>query len=64
MTTSTNAKDISKLREDVTNLKMRISELVDELASTKKELLDFKKRAHRDVTVLTEQTRELQMRAR
>ena len=60
MTTSTHAKDISAIREDVIKLKMRISELVDELESTKRELLDFKKRAHRDVTVLTETTRELQ----
>ena len=64
MTTSTNAKEISKLREDVTNLKMRISELVDELKRTNYELLNFKKSAHRDVTLLRETTTELERRTR
>jgi uncharacterized coiled-coil DUF342 family protein len=64
MTTSANAKEISKLREDVSNLKMRIIELVDELTIVKSELLEFKQRAHRDVMLLTETTRELQTRTR
>ena len=64
MTTSKNTKEISKLREDVSNLKMRIIELVDELSTIKSELLEFKQRAHRDVMLLTETTRELQTRTR
>ena len=64
MTTSKNTKEISRLREDVSNLKMRIVELVDELTTIKRELLEFKQRAHRDVMLLTETTRELQARTR
>jgi uncharacterized coiled-coil DUF342 family protein len=64
MTTSANTKEISKLREDVSSLKMRIIELVDDLTIVKSELLEFKQRAHRDVMLLTETTRELQARNR
>tara|TARA_R110000824_G_scaffold71132_4_gene182361 strand:- start:4020 stop:4226 length:207 start_codon:yes stop_codon:yes gene_type:complete len=64
MTTSKNTKEISKLREELSSLKMRIIELVDELTMVKSELLEFKQRAHRDVMLLTETTRELQTRTR
>ena len=42
MTTKNNEKEITKLREDVTKLKMRVSELVDELQRTNYELINFK----------------------
>jgi len=64
MTTKTNEESIKKLREDVTKLQLRISELVDELKRTNYELLNFKKSAHRDVTLLREATTELDRRTR
>ena len=64
MTTKNNETEIQKLREDVTKLKMRVSELVDELQRTNYELLTFKKSAHRDVTLLREATTELERRTR
>ena len=64
MTTKDNENEIRKLREDITKLKMRVSELVDELKRTNYELLNFKKNAHRDVTLLRETTTELERRMR
>ena len=64
MTTKYNEKEIKKLREDITKLKMRVSELVDELKRTNYELLNFKKSAHRDVSLLRETTTELERRTR
>ena len=64
MTTKDNENEIRKLREDITKLKMRVSELVDELRRTNYELISFKKSAHRDVTLLRETTTELERRTR
>ena len=64
MTTKNNETEITKLREDVTKLKMRVSELVDELQRTNYELINFKKSAHRDVTLLRETVTEHERRLR
>ena len=64
MTTKDNENEIKKLLEDITKLKMRVSELVDELRRTNYELISFKKSAHRDVTLLRETTTELERRTR
>ena len=64
MTTKDNENEIRKLREDITKLKMRVSELVDELKRTNYELLNFKKSAQRDVSLLRETTTELERRTR
>ena len=41
MTTKDNENEIKKLREDITKLKMRVSELVDELRRTNYELISL-----------------------
>tara|TARA_Y100001963_G_scaffold159287_1_gene262361 strand:- start:35250 stop:35549 length:300 start_codon:yes stop_codon:yes gene_type:complete len=53
MTVSNNTKQLKEAKQEITKLRLRINELVDELASLKSDVRQFKSTVAEDVKYLT-----------